>query len=259
VFDRFRELLDGPLRVRAEEGSSKVMPIGEAVARFVRPGMMLHALSTTSRPNAILYEVMRRFWGRKPRFTYVSISLTGTAPLLVRGGLVARVITTFCGDSYPTPGPNPVFTKAFLDGTLEIENWSMLTLPLRLKAAAMGIPWHPTRSLVGSSMAEENRDAFRVSSDDPSIGMVRALEPDLSLVHAWAADPAGNALLAPPYGEDVYGALAAKEGAILSVERVVSSEFLGVTTTSCEFLLRGARRLPRALGPHPAGSRARGS
>ena len=39
MFDRFREALEGPLRVRAEEGTSKVMPVGEAVARFVHePG-----------------------------------------------------------------------------------------------------------------------------------------------------------------------------------------------------------------------------
>ncbi len=259
MFDRFREALEGPLRVRAEEGSSKVMPIGEAVARFVRPGMTLHALSTTSRPNAILYEVMRRFWGKDPRFTYVSISLTGTAPVMVRGGLIARAITTFCGDSYPTPGPNPVFTRAILDGTIEIENWSMLTLPLRLKAAAMGIPWHPTRSLVGSSMAQENQDAFRLSEEDPSVGMVRALEPDLSLVHAWAADPAGNALLAPPYGEDVFGVLAAKEGAILSVERVVSTDFLRRNNHLVRIPSYAVRAVCLApWGSHPSGISNRG-
>lgn len=259
MFDRFRDALEGPLRVRAQEGSSKVMPVGEAVARFVRPGMTLHALSTTSRPNAILYEVMRRFWGKDPRFTYVSISLTGTAPVMVRGGLIARAITTFCGDSYPTPGPNPVFTRAFLDQTLEIENWSMLTLPLRLKAAAMGIPWHPTRSLVGSSMAEENHDAFRLSGDDETVGMVRALEPDLSLVHAWAADPAGNALLAPPYGEDVYGALAARDGAIVSVERVVSADFLRRHNHLVRIPSYAVRAVcPAPWGSHPSGISNRG-
>jgi acyl CoA:acetate/3-ketoacid CoA transferase alpha subunit/acyl CoA:acetate/3-ketoacid CoA transferase beta subunit len=273
MFDRFRDLLDGPLRVRPEEGSSRVMPIRDAVARFVRPGMTLHATSTTSRPNALLYEVMRQHWGRDPRFTYVTISMTGHAACLVRGGLLARVITTFCGDSYPTPGPNNAFVRAYLDKTVEIENWSMLTLPLRLKAAAMGIPWHPTRSIVGSTMAEENREAFRLlpevpceagadrplSNGEPGIGLVRALAPDLSLVHALAADPAGNALLAPPYGEDVYGALAAKEGAIVSAERIVSAEYL----RRHNHLVRIPSYAVRAVclapyGSHPSGISNRG-
>ena len=77
MLNRLQNLLEGPLKVGADEGSSKVMPIAEAVARFVRPGMTLHALSTTSRPNAILSEIFRRFRGRDPRFTYVSISLAG--------------------------------------------------------------------------------------------------------------------------------------------------------------------------------------
>ncbi len=266
MLERLKECLEGPLRVRADEGSSKVMPITEAIARFVRPGMTLHALSTTSRPNAILYEILRRFWGRDPRFTYVSISLTGIAVAFVHGGLLRRAITTFVGDSYPTPGPNPVYVKAFLEKTLEIEHWSMLTLPLRLKAAAMGVPWHPTRSIVGSSMADENRDLFRVVENEPGTaddegptGMVRALAPDVSLVHAWAADPSGNVLLAPPYGEDVYGALAAKEGAIVSVERIVSADFLRRNNHLVRipsYVVRAVSLAP--LGSHPSGISGRG-
>lgn len=256
---KVREILEGPLKIRAEEGPSKVMPMGEAVRRFVRPGMTLHALSSNCRPHALLHEVVRQFWGRDPQFTWVTISATGITVALVHGGLLKRVITTFCGDSYPTPGPNPVYGRAYRDKTLEIENWSMLTLPLRLKAAAMGVPWHPTRSLVGSSMAEENRDFFKLSEEDASIGMVRALAPDLSLVHAWAADPVGNALFAPPYGEDIYGALAAKEGAILSVERIVTTEFLRRHNHLVRLPSYAVRAVcPAPFGSHPGGMSNRG-
>lgn len=256
---KVREILEGPLKIRAEEGPSKVMPMGEAVRRFVRPGMTLHALSSNCRPHALMHEVVRQFWGRDPQFTWVTISATGITVALVHGGLLKRVITTFCGDSYPTPGPNPVYGRAYRDKTLEIENWSMLTLPLRLKAAAMGVPWHPTRSLVGSSMAEENRDFFKLSEEDASIGMVRALAPDLSLVHAWAADPVGNALFAPPYGEDIYGALAAKEGAILSVERIVTTEFLRRHNHLVRLPSYAVRAVcPAPFGSHPGGMSNRG-
>lgn len=256
---KVREILEGPLKIRAEEGPSKVMPMGEAVRRFVRPGMTLHALSSNCRPHALLHEVVRQFWGRDPQFTWVTISATGITVALVHGGLLKRVITTFCGDSYPTPGPNPVYRRAYRDKTLEIENWSMLTLPLRLKAAAMGVPWYPTRSLVGSSMAEENRDFFKLSEEDASIGMVRALAPDLSLVHAWAADPVGNALFAPPYGEDIYGALAAKEGAILSVERIVTTEFLRRHNHLVRLPSYAVRAVcPAPFGSHPGGMSNRG-
>lgn len=256
---RFDKLINGPLAVRPEEGGSKVMPLGEAVRRFVRPGMTLHVLSTNSRPHAAVRELVRQFAGRDPGWTYVTISVTGISVALVHAGLVKRAVTTFCGDSYPTPGPNPVYLKAYREKTLEIENWSMLTLPLRLKAAAMGVPWHPTRSLVGSSMAEENREVFQVVDEEASLGMVRALEPDLCFAHAWAADPAGNALLAPPYGEDVYGALAAKEGAVVTVERVVSAEFLRRNNHLVRIPSYAVRAVcPAPFGSHPAGMSNRG-
>ena len=257
--NRYDEIIRGPLAVRPDEGGSKVMPLGEAVRGLVRPGMTLHVLSTTSRPHAAVLELVRQFAGRDPGFTFVTISMTGISVALVRAGLVKRVITTFCGDSYPTPGPNPVYLKAYRDKTLEFENWTMLTLPLRLKAGAMGVPWHPTRSVVGSSMADENRDSFQVVDEAASVGMVRALEPDLSFVHAWAADPAGNALLAPPYGEDVYGALAAREGAIVTVERVVSAEFLRRNNHLVRIPSYAVRAVcPAPFGSHPAGMSNRG-
>ncbi len=257
--ERFKPLLEGPLEIGAEEGRARVMPLAEAVRRFVRPGMTLHALYNTSRPHAFLCELVRQFRGRDPRFTYITISATGTTVALVHAGLLRRVVTTFCGDSYPTPGPNPVYARAYREKTLEIENWSMLTLPLRLKAGAMGVPWHPTRSLVGSSMAEENQDLFRTVDGEEAIGMVRSLEPDLSLVHALAADAAGNAILAPPYGEDIYGALAAREGALVGVERVVSTEFIRRHSHLVRLPSYAVRAVcPTPYGSHPTGISNRG-
>ena len=45
---------------------------------------------------------------------------------------------------------------------------------------------------------------------------MKALNPDISLVHGWAADAEGNTLIAAPYGGNNYGALAAKEGVIVT-------------------------------------------
>ena len=45
--------------------------------------------------------------------------------------------------------------------------------------------------------------------------------PDVALLHAPVADRAGNVALHPPLLEGVWGALAARRGAIVTVERVV--------------------------------------
>ena len=120
----------------------------------------------------------------------------------------------------------------------------MLTLPLRVLAGALGVPFLPTRSLLGSSMEEDNaRDGDFLAVDDPfdpdrgssageaaartgRIGLVRALVPDVALFHAWAADRAGNVLTAAPLNENFYAAMAARRGAIVSVEKIVSTDFI---------------------------------
>jgi coenzyme A transferase len=70
-------------------------------------------------------------------------------------------------------------------------------------------------------------------TDDPfqaeggsRIGLVRALVPDVALFHAWAADRAGNVLTAAPLNENFYAAMAARGGAIVSVEKIVSTDFI---------------------------------
>ena len=79
-------------------------------------------------------------------------------------------------------------------------------------------------------METENRDHF-VSLKDPfhkneRIGLVRSLVPDISFYHGLAADPQGNTLFAPPYAENLYGALASRKGVLVTVEKIVSTKFI---------------------------------
>jgi acyl CoA:acetate/3-ketoacid CoA transferase beta subunit len=77
-------------------------------------------------------------------------------------------------------------------------------------------------------MEKENASSFQVVEDpftSERTGVLRPLHPDVSLIHAAAADSYGNAILLPPYTE-IWGTLAAQEGAIVSAERVVSTEVI---------------------------------
>ena len=151
---------------------------------------------------------------------------------MLGAGLLRRAIVSFAGEGYPTPGPSPVVTRALARGDFELENWTMLTISQRLLAGAMGVPFLTTRSLQGSDMAGElERAGAYAEVDDPfepgrRQAVIRAYRPELSFVHAWAADPSGNAVCFPPYQENVYGALAASVGVILTVHRVVPRSFV---------------------------------
>ena len=260
---RIEDFLRQWFHVPQEEGTSKVCSLTEAVSRHLSPGMSVHIGCTHGRPYALMNELMRQFWKKDPRFTLISLGFTGPMMALVRGGLARKCISTFYGDSYPTPGPNRVYQKAYKEGSVAFEHWSILTLPLRLKAAAMGVAGLPTRSIRGSSMEGDNNESFSVVEDPfdkgKKIGMVRSLQPDIALLHAWVADANGNALFTPPYGEGFYGALASRNGLILSVERIVSTEFIRTHSHLVRipgFVVRSVVEAP--MGAHPSGVSSQG-
>lgn len=247
------------------EGGSKVTTLAEAVRRHVRPGQVIYAGGGWGLPTALLYEVVRQSWGRDPGFTLVvaGAGSVNVVPFL-RGGLVRRVVSSFAGDGYPHPGPNPVIQEARARGEVEFEDWSLLTLTLRLLAGAMGLPYLPTRSLLGSDLGRDAEAAGNLKvARDPftgeTVALVRALRPDVALVHAWAADRDGNALFTTPLAGNVYGALAARTGVLLSVERVVDRDFLAVHSDLVRLPADRVLAVVEApYGAHPGGLPAQG-
>lgn len=236
--------------------ADRVMPLKEAVERFVRPGMHLHLGHSYARPCAAAHEIARQFRGRDPGFTVSTLGFTGDLASLFAGGTIRKAIATFYGDSYPMPGPNPVYQKCYRDGTVEMENWTILSFSLRLLAGALGMEWIPAMSLLGTAMEEENGEDYCVI-DMPGIGKMgfaRALRPDITFLHGWAADPAGNVVCAPPYAEGPTSARGAKEGAIVTVERVVDAEFIRRYSHFVKvpsYLVKAI--CPAPMGSHPAG------
>jgi acyl CoA:acetate/3-ketoacid CoA transferase alpha subunit/acyl CoA:acetate/3-ketoacid CoA transferase beta subunit len=228
----FQDTIRRRLTVPLDEGPDKVTTLEDAVRRHVRAGATVYVGAAHGRPNPLVRELVRQWWGKTPAFTLAVVGLGSPWTALIHGGLVRRVITTFMGEGYPFPTPQPLISKAVLEGRLEVSNWSMLTFPLRLLAGAMGVPFLPTRSLLGSSMEEDNtRSGELLVADDPfgaegRVGYVRALVPDVALLHGWAADRAGNVIVASPMNENLYGAMAAKGGAVVTVEKIVSTEFI---------------------------------
>ncbi|PYN63376.1 MAG: hypothetical protein DMD90_17395 [Candidatus Rokuibacteriota bacterium] len=220
------------LAIPPADGPDKVTTLDEAVRRLTVPGQTIFLGAAHGRPNALVRELVRQWWGRRPGWTLGCTGFGSPWTSLVVGGLVERLVTTFIGEGYPFPVPQALVGRAVLDGRVVVQNWSMLTLPLRLLAGAMGVPFTTTRSLLGSSMEEDNaRDGDFVATDDPfggggRVGLVRAFTPDLALFHAWAADRAGNVIAAAPLNENFYAAMAARRGAIVSVEKIVSTEFI---------------------------------
>ena len=105
-----REMINDPiLSCETSVGASKILPLEEAVRRFVRPDMMIHTSQTGIRwCSAIFYEIARQYWGKDANFTLVGVSMNFPQSILVHGKIVKKIITTYCGDPYYTPNPNRV-------------------------------------------------------------------------------------------------------------------------------------------------------
>ncbi|KJS31455.1 MAG: hypothetical protein VR64_11710 [Desulfatitalea sp. BRH_c12] len=222
-----RKLIEEKMSVPIVEGENKVCTLNEAIGRHIHEKM---TLNLSAGVGALVYELVRTFWERQPEFTIIAPSLNLHLVALIKNRIASRILTSFAGINYPSPRPCPVVQNAIASGAIELESWTMRTIPQRLLAGALGWPCIPTTSLIGSSMAEENRNAFKMI-DDPfgsggRIGLLRALRPDVTLVHAAVADRSGNTILTYPLAGDAFGAWAASKGVIVSADKIVSTQFI---------------------------------
>ena len=108
-------------------------------------------------------------------------------------------------------------------------------------------------------MAEDNRESFREIEDPFGEGkakVVKALNPDLSLIHGWAADRYGNTIISPSAssGQGAWGAFASKGGVVVTVEKLVSTDFIREHSTFVSipgYMVNSVSVAP--LGAHPYG------
>ncbi len=210
--------------------TGKLLNLQEAVERYVKPGMKLHLAAGIGGPSAAICEIIRQHAGKNPEFTLIQSTVTGHALNLVHSKLVKKLICSVCANIAASGRPSKVIQDACERKDVVLENWTLNSLQQRLMAGALGVPFMPTKSVLGSSIAADN-EAFFKTMEDPfgsgtQVGLASALLPDISIVHGCVADVDGNTILAAPYGEDLWGALASKGGVVVTVEKVVPTEYI---------------------------------
>jgi acyl CoA:acetate/3-ketoacid CoA transferase alpha subunit/acyl CoA:acetate/3-ketoacid CoA transferase beta subunit len=209
---------------------SKLLALKEAVRRYVKPGMKLHLAGGIGGPSAAICELIRQYRGTNPGFTLIQSTVSGHAINLLHCDLAKKVIFAACADISTSSRPSRIMQKVWAEKSIELENWSLCSLQQRLMAGALGISFMPTRSIAGSSIARDNQVAFQEIRDpfggEAKVGLVKAFNPDISLVHGCVADEQGNTILAIPYGDDLWGPLASSSGVLVTVEKVVPTDYI---------------------------------
>jgi glutaconate CoA-transferase subunit A len=142
---------------------------------------------------------------------------------------------------------------------LKVFNMSNFTLALALQAGAMGVPFLPTRTARGSDIPKNNHFFYEIMSPFASesgeremLYAIRALVPDVAIVHVQRADEDGNAHCWGNFGVMLEGVRAAKK-VILCAEEIVSREVIASDpnrTVIPGFLVSAVCEVP--LGAHPS-------
>jgi glutaconate CoA-transferase subunit A len=113
----------------------------------------------------------------------------------------------------------------------EVENPGMPGEKLKvlgLQAGAMGVPFLPTRTAMGSDVPKGNHFFYQIISPfEPkeTLLAVRAIVPDVTIVHVQRADAEGNAHCWGNFGVMLEAVRAAKK-VILCVEEIVPEEII---------------------------------
>jgi len=241
---------DGASSVRRRAAKDKRMSLGEAV-QIVRDGhhVAIGGCLYSRTPWASLLEILRA--GRSDLTLSRNLMCYEAELFLVRGAASA-LVTSWVGIGLPWGIPK-VFRRFVEEGRARYEEWSHLSLGLRYLAASMGVPFLPTRSLLGSDLlastgAKEMEDPFT----GERVALVPALVPDVALIHAHRADPLGNAQIdGPPY-MDREIARAARH-VFLTAEEIVSTDAISRSadrTTIPHFLVDAVVEVPFGSFPH---------
>jgi glutaconate CoA-transferase subunit A len=223
--------------------SDKVVSLDAAVRDFVRDGahVSLGGFTVNRAPMACAYEIIRQ----SITGLHVYMHSGGQAlDVLIGAGCVRAVEIAYGANGRFAP-TCVRFRKAVERGKLLIEDYTNYQMTLRFQAGAMGVPFLPVRSGMGTDIvrrwgfdAEMRRRDARLpnhkllmlddpfAEDDPEqVVLVPAINPDVTVIHAQQADTQGTVRIAGLTFADVEQARAARH-VIVTCEELVEPEVL---------------------------------
>src|SRR3954447_2453013 len=141
--------------------ADKLTTVADAVARLVRDGdyLAIGGFRCDRLPTAVVHEILRQ---GKQDLSFAGHTATHDFQILCAGNLTGRGRTLAKVDAayvigLEARGLSPHARRVMESGTVEVCEWTNYALAVRLQAAAMGVPYLPTRTMLGT-------DTFRRSA-----------------------------------------------------------------------------------------------
>jgi glutaconate CoA-transferase subunit A len=229
----------------------KVVSLEEATS-FVADGDSVGlGGSTMSRtPMGMIWALIRA--GRK-RLSCSRGIVSTDGDLLFASGACDHMVTSWFSQGILW-GVSKVMRHHVETGKARYDEWSHLAVGMRFRAGAMGIPFMPIRSMLGSDVLKQRPEAIEM--DCPFTGdkvlLVPALNPDVALIHVQRSDAYGNAQIDGLQFLDIDLAMAANR-VILTTERIVSNDQIRRAPDQTKipfFTVDAVVELPFGCAPH---------
>jgi glutaconate CoA-transferase, subunit A len=224
--------------------TDKVMPLETAVRRFVADGchLSIGGFTINRNPMAAVYEIIRR---RKRGLHLYAHSNGQGVDELIGGGCVERLEIAYGGNGRFAP-TCVRFRRAVEAGELAVEDYSNYQMTLRFAAGAMGVPFLPVRSGLGTDIVTKWGFGPEMRRADPGLPdqklcvidnpfgdwaqasnlvLVPAINPDVTIIHAQCADRSGTVRIHGLTFADVEQAKAARR-VIVTCEELVNDDRL---------------------------------
>lgn len=226
----------------------------EAVSQFIEDGdsVAMGTALEAAIPFAVGHEIIRQ---GKRDLTLIGPISDMLFDQLIGSGCVKKVVAAWVGNVIMGVGYN--MRRAVEVGVprkIESEDYTNLTISLALYAGAMGIPFVPTKSLLGTGMmgGKHPFKEMECPYTRERLALVPPLKPDVAIVQAQRADEEGNTHFWGGSGVTKEAALAARK-VIVVVEEVVEKKVIRNDpnrTIVPGFLVSAV--VPEPWGSHPS-------
>ncbi len=178
------------LEAKGKSAGEKLTSVDDA-ARRVHDGdvVAVGGCLFSRTPMALVREILRQ---RRRRLTLVRNLMCTEGEFMMVAGAAERVMTAWMSIGLPW-GVSKIMREFVEGGKVAMEEWSHLALGLRFRAAAMGVPFLPTLTMLGSDLVGVGG---MKTVQDPytgqTLGAVPALFPQVAILHVHRADRFGN-------------------------------------------------------------------
>jgi glutaconate CoA-transferase subunit A len=229
----------------------KVVSLEEAVS-FVRDGDSVGiGGSTMSRtPMGLIWALIR---ARRKQLSCSRCIISSDGDLLYGSGASEHIVTSWFSQGILW-GVSKVMRHYVESGQARYEEWSHLAMGMRFRAGAMGVPFIPIRSMLGSGVGAQRPEAKEMVCPftNEKLLLVPALNPDVALIHVQRCDAYGNAQIDGLQFMDIDLAMAANR-VVLTTERIVSNDQIRRAPDQTKipfFAVDAVVELPFGSAPH---------